>query len=366
MQVGALLWGSGGSVRLVALACSARVAIGLGDALVANRFLLWSIGAGAAGLGSAIGTVVGFFAGRPMTEMPVLTLVLSLFGLASASALWLAFVPPARYLAWVRTTAAEAQLEAVFGSRPSGRERDRSIFARGASRRSRASRSCAASASASATISSSSASPPSQKPGSPMSRPRVRDDFARRLRAAGLEQREVARREGGALLVVAAQQRQHEQLAEGVGVAVEGRVHEVRDVEPPPGVVVARAATESPNIGRFASSQSSLTRSIGSSPSARRAACSVSSKRVIATCRNTVAKASSSLPQSSAEPDARVALVAQQAPEHQHLAEHARGLGGRERRVLLEEAARPREVLVHAVAELVGERHHVAQRCRCS
>ena len=101
VQVGALLWGSAeafGWWRRM----QRRVAIGLGDALVANRFLLWGLGAGAAGLGSAIGTVVGALAGRPMTDMPGLTLTLSLFGLASASALWLAFVPPARYLAWLR------------------------------------------------------------------------------------------------------------------------------------------------------------------------------------------------------------------------------------------------------------------------
>jgi hypothetical protein len=101
LQVGALFWGSAeafGWYRRL----QRRVAIGLGDALVANRFLLWSIGAGAAGIGSAIGTVVGFVAGRPMTDMPALTLALSLFGLASASSLWLAFVPPLRYLDWIR------------------------------------------------------------------------------------------------------------------------------------------------------------------------------------------------------------------------------------------------------------------------
>ena len=61
-----------------------------------------------------------------------------------------------------------------------------------------------------------------------------------------------------------------------------------------------RAATESPNIGRFASIHSSFTRSSGSSPSSRRAACSACSKRVIATWRNTVANASSSFPHRSA------------------------------------------------------------------
>jgi hypothetical protein len=100
-QVGAMLWASaeafGWHRRM-----KRRVAIGLGDALVANRFLLWSIGAGVAGLGSAIGIAIGAVTGRPMTEMPAVTLMLSLAGLTAASALWLGFVPPARYVAWVR------------------------------------------------------------------------------------------------------------------------------------------------------------------------------------------------------------------------------------------------------------------------
>ena len=101
---GALAWGAveayGWFLRM-----RRRTAIGLGDPLVANRFLLWSLGAGLAGAGSAVGTVVGIATGRPMNELPALTLALSLFGLASAIALWLAFVPPARYLDWVRSRA---------------------------------------------------------------------------------------------------------------------------------------------------------------------------------------------------------------------------------------------------------------------
>ena len=50
----------------------------------------------------------------------------------------------------------------------------------------------------------------------------------------------------------------------------------------------------------------------------------------------------------------------EQAAEHELLAEHARRLGERQRRALLEEALRPRQRRVHAVAELVGEGQDVA------
>lgn len=100
-QVGAMLWASAESFGWYRR-MQRRVAIGLGDALVANRFLLWSIGAGTAGLGSAIAIVVGIVSGHQMTELPAVTLMLSLTGLVAASALWLGFVPPARYVAWVR------------------------------------------------------------------------------------------------------------------------------------------------------------------------------------------------------------------------------------------------------------------------
>jgi hypothetical protein len=102
-QVGALLWGAGEALgwwrRM-----QRRRAIGLADPLVANRFLLWGLGAGAAGVGSLIGTVFGLVLARPLNQLPVLTLVLSLHGLVAAIALWLAFVPPVWYRHWVRGT----------------------------------------------------------------------------------------------------------------------------------------------------------------------------------------------------------------------------------------------------------------------
>src|SRR5262249_31909658 len=50
------------------------------------------------------------------------------------------------------------------------------------------------------------------------------------------EQVEIGRDERGALLAVALVEREHEQLAEDVGVAVEPTVDEVRDVAPSPAV----------------------------------------------------------------------------------------------------------------------------------
>jgi hypothetical protein len=43
-----------------------------------------------------------------MSELPLLTLVLSLCGLVSAIALWLAFAAPERWKSWVRNQAATA------------------------------------------------------------------------------------------------------------------------------------------------------------------------------------------------------------------------------------------------------------------
>mgnify|MGYP003502429736 CR=1 FL=1 len=68
--------------------------LGLVEPEMANRFLLWGIGAGMAGSGSLIGMLVGLAYGQPMSKLPLLTLVLSLCGLASAIALWLAFAAP--------------------------------------------------------------------------------------------------------------------------------------------------------------------------------------------------------------------------------------------------------------------------------
>ena len=107
VQIGVLLWGAGEALGWW-LRMRRRLRIGIGDPLVANRFLLWGIGAGMAGSGSLIGMLVGLAYGQPMSELPLLTLVLSLCGLVSAIALWLAFAAPERWKNRVRNQAANA------------------------------------------------------------------------------------------------------------------------------------------------------------------------------------------------------------------------------------------------------------------
>jgi hypothetical protein len=76
--------------------------------LLANRFLLWGVGAGAAGVGSAIGVVAQLVTGSAPLEQTWVTMSSSLHGLVSATALWLAFVPPRAYREWVRGGASPA------------------------------------------------------------------------------------------------------------------------------------------------------------------------------------------------------------------------------------------------------------------
>jgi hypothetical protein len=102
LQVGCLLWGASEALAYWAK-MRRRVRLGLADALVANRFLLWAIGAGAAGVGSAIGVFAQLAGGQPPLGQTWVTMSSSLHGLVSAVALWLAFVPPAAYRRWVRS-----------------------------------------------------------------------------------------------------------------------------------------------------------------------------------------------------------------------------------------------------------------------
>ena len=86
----------------------------------------------------------------------------------------------------------------------------------------------------------------------------------------------------------------------------------------------------------------------------------------MATWRKTVAIEPSMLSASSARRDSAELGLLEQPPEHDRLAEHRRGLGQRQRRALVEDALRRGERGVHAVAELVGERQHVAAARRSS
>jgi hypothetical protein len=98
-------WGSFESLRYYALMLR-RVRLGLADPVVANRFLLWGIGIGAAGVGSAVGSILMLLKGNAVRELDASTLSNSLFGLLSAVSMWAAFLPPAAYRRWLAARSA--------------------------------------------------------------------------------------------------------------------------------------------------------------------------------------------------------------------------------------------------------------------
>lgn len=104
IQIGALLWGAGEALRYHAL-MRRRARLGLADPVVVNRFLLWGLGAGAAGVGSLVGTVAQLALGMSARELGWVTMSSSLHGLVAAIALWLAFLPPARWRRFVESRA---------------------------------------------------------------------------------------------------------------------------------------------------------------------------------------------------------------------------------------------------------------------
>lgn len=105
LQVGALFWGSGEALHYWRR-MRRRAALGLADPVVTNRFVLWAFGAGAAGLGTAIGTVASWLIGMPSLQIPWVVASSSAHGMAAAIAMWLAFLPPRAYTNWIRSNAA--------------------------------------------------------------------------------------------------------------------------------------------------------------------------------------------------------------------------------------------------------------------
>lgn len=95
--VAALLWGAIEALRYRER-MRRRARLGLGDPVVENRFLVWGIGAAAAGIGSVFSMVAGTLYGAEALVDPQLLLLLSLHGMVAALCMWLAFLPPRAYL----------------------------------------------------------------------------------------------------------------------------------------------------------------------------------------------------------------------------------------------------------------------------
>ena len=82
-----------------------RLALGLADAMVVNRFLLWTC-IGVCSFVSVAPSLVITLSGGDGTVHPVARLSTALAGLACAIALQLAFLPPTAYRRWISDAAA--------------------------------------------------------------------------------------------------------------------------------------------------------------------------------------------------------------------------------------------------------------------
>jgi hypothetical protein len=81
-----------------------RLALGLAEIEVVNRFLLWAIAGIGAFAGSGTMSAVSLVGSVPWQD-PIALSAVGLGGVTSAACAWLAFMPPRAYLAWVRSRA---------------------------------------------------------------------------------------------------------------------------------------------------------------------------------------------------------------------------------------------------------------------
>ena len=189
-----------------------------------------------------------------------------------------------------------------------------------------------AAASAASSWRSTRSSPRSQKPGSARSMPTISPELLRRQRAAGGQQLEVGGREVLALLLVAAVDGEREQLPVGVGVDVARRVDEVGHVGPPGAVALGdldRVAEQlllrlGPQRADAVERRARPPRAARCGRGARSGSSRPGGRRSRSSPR--------SISASSASRDCGARRLVEQAAEDERLAEHARGLGQRERR----------------------------------
>jgi hypothetical protein len=82
-----------------------RVKLGLADAVVCNRFLLWGLMAIAADIGIFVSGVASARQLSPLSD-PVILVFSSLTGFAQTASMLLTFLPPKSFVGWIRTRSA--------------------------------------------------------------------------------------------------------------------------------------------------------------------------------------------------------------------------------------------------------------------
>ena len=102
--VAVFLWSAIESLRYFAR-LRKRQKIGLADAVVANRFLLWGMGTLCAASVTTITQILQAM-GIDTNGTPAGAAAIAPLGLIASGTLWLAFLPPARYTRWVTARAA--------------------------------------------------------------------------------------------------------------------------------------------------------------------------------------------------------------------------------------------------------------------
>lgn len=78
-----------------------RVQLGLGDEVVANRFLLWGLAGALSSANSLLGLYLDHI-GLVATKDPIVASLSALGGIGCAILIWLMFMPPASYVRWLR------------------------------------------------------------------------------------------------------------------------------------------------------------------------------------------------------------------------------------------------------------------------
>jgi hypothetical protein len=106
LGLGILYWSSA-EAGLCASRLRRRLAFGLADAVVADRVQLWTVAMACASVSYTTSFVLSFL-GIDLAASSLGAAIVGSLGLASAAAAFLAFLPPAAYLHWVRGRAAAA------------------------------------------------------------------------------------------------------------------------------------------------------------------------------------------------------------------------------------------------------------------